>query len=112
MWAMDAGVLRAALVITLSDTTNAKQRISADVMKTLTSLESEETDLLAWIGINGTFAVRSIVVSLLYGISESTLIFAEYGPSSTHFTKVTTGSSDADLQRWRLGMAQSYATAF
>lgn len=65
LWVPDAEVMHSGTLADLSRITEGKLEVTAEAKKALQSLEGEESDVVAWLGNDGTLALRSILVSSL-----------------------------------------------
>lgn len=77
IWALEADIVREALSQALSEPSLGGMNQKAH--KTMEVLLAEETDVVIWLGDDGTIAVRAIMVSEIYCLSRKTAEIQEYG---------------------------------
>jgi len=63
-WVLDAAKLHLAVKHELERIKDGTTKVAAEVEKILSGLDGEESDMIAWMGTDGSMALRSIVVSL------------------------------------------------
>jgi uncharacterized membrane protein len=65
LWVWNADTLRQIIAV---ETGNGDNSLSMEVKKMMKALEGEESDVVAWVGTDGTIALRSIVVCTLLSL--------------------------------------------
>lgn len=79
---MDAEVLRVGLAAEIARVEESGERVPAESMKVMEALAAEESDVVTWLGNDGSISLRSIVVCVHRSVSPI-LKSVEYGPETT-----------------------------